>query len=149
MAKDTSGTRNRDFAATFLAKAKVDPKGGKTTADLFAKRDDGPPDVEKEDAEEASGVLKQLKQTRQAILDSNQMGFWWPLVFVTQKQADEFVRRARWGKAVVQGQFGVYIDGNQLAKILGIDLTPASIRFRDDEQDRRLIEEVGIIPEKE
>lgn len=119
--------------------------------------------IETDDATEAAIVLAELKKAdedaararaakkaqRFGIEDSIRKeitsGYYVCLVFVTADQAQEFVDKAGWRPHLDDS--GSYVDGLAVAKQLGVVVTPESVPFRERRPDRRLVEEVGIIPD--
>lgn len=106
-------------------------------------------DIEADDALEAEKINETLTSalatSKSGIADNMRMGYYFHLVFMNETQADEFLAKAG---AKVEMLDHVCIDGIALARQMGIELTPASMRFHGEKVERRLVDEVGVINPK-
>lgn len=108
-------------------------------------------DIEVDDASEAKIINSTLASSKSEVMDNMGMGYYYHVMFANEEQAREFLEQALELDRVEMID-EICIDGIQLAAELGIELTPAVMRFPGERQERRLVEEVGVIdppqPEK-
>lgn len=103
--------------------------------------------IETDDAAETGAVVDALKAGEAQIEKVMGNGYWKALVFASENQAREFFTALGWN--AFTDDTGTYYDGIGIAEKMGVALTPESIPFRGERPDRRLIDEVGIIPGEE
>lgn len=77
--------------------------------------------AEKDSAAEMSAVLRGFKERAKAEglrrKKATESGYWLCLCFQSQEQVDEFLRNSKWGNTR-------YLDGQKVAKKLGVEITP-------------------------
>lgn len=100
--------------------------------------------IETDDAAESAAVLDTLRRTDDVVRKTIGNGYWLTLVFVSEDQRNEFVRKAGWGRHADEDD--TYYDGVGIAAHLGVELTPESLAFRGERADASLVNKVGIIP---
>jgi hypothetical protein len=113
---------------------------------LFKRYDRKTGNIEADDAAEtrlARNAFKRVDDMHRKIVDAD---YCLHLVFVTADQRDAFVRAL--GIAGCSPD-DTYFDGLKVAEKLGVEIAPDPIPFRKRTPDRRLINEVGLIPEEE
>lgn len=104
-------------------------------------------DIEADDKAEGEKVITSLMASQQAVDAAFDFGYELPLVFLGSAQADKFIAVLK--DCVVEVEGLQCIDGVRLAKRLGIELPAVYVpKFREEKSDRKLVEQVGIIPQK-
>lgn len=99
--------------------------------------------TETDDAAEVEVVAGYLKQADEKVRKTMGPGFWCALVFTTEDQCQEFLKKTGWDRfAAKESQ---HIDGLSVAQQMGIELAAEEVTFRGIREDRRLVEEVGVI----
>jgi hypothetical protein len=101
-------------------------------------------DIETDDKAEAAAVLDTLRQTDEVVRKVTGNGYWLTLVFVSEDQRNEFVRKAGWGQFADADD--TYYDGLGIAAHLSVKLIPEKLPFRGEQADATLVREVGIMP---
>lgn len=99
-------------------------------------------DVEKDDAAESATVMGVLKESDEIVRKTIGNGYWLCLVFVSEDQRNEFVRKMGWGSF---SDDDTYFDGLAVAEKLGVALAPESLPFRGQKPDASIIRQVGVI----
>jgi hypothetical protein len=82
-------------------------------------------------------------KAKQGLQRSQKMGYVIPLIFVTQEQADEFLKLTGWDKHA--DPTNAYFDGIAIAQSLGHKLKPTPINFHNGKPATRLIRELGTL----
>jgi len=124
---------------------KIGSKSKKVASPLEAMPISG--NIEVDDHTEATVVLSHLRQAKSQIQEALGMGYFLPIVFVSTMQADEFLRQIGWHAYLDES--GTYLDGVEIAKALGVRIPSVQVKFRGQRSDKRLIDEVGLIPQRE
>lgn len=97
-----------------------------------------------DDKAESGHVLNLLEKVDKAEHDESSQGYSFSVVFASEDQCNEFLRRSGWGK-FCHDKLNAYLDGIALAGELGVTITPVSVRIPGQKVDRRLVDEVGTI----
>lgn len=100
-------------------------------------------DIEKDMNTEASAILKAFKQRhkdesnqKMAALDSN---YWFCVCFQTREQKDAFLKAVKWFE-----HGDKYLDGQFVAKKLGVSLPPVKLKF-NERTESKLVKEIKTI----
>lgn len=98
-------------------------------------------DAEADSKEEMSALLKgfagRAKAEKERFVLAVDSGYWCAVCFQTRAQKEAFLRALKLLDDALMGQ---YIDGQRLAKALGIELPKADVPYRPAKLDRRLAE---------
>jgi hypothetical protein len=87
---------------------------------------------------------RQREKEKTDFLDAVDGDYWVLVCFCTRAQREAFLTATGWKEEhFIEG---AYVDGVGLAKDMKIELPGASLRWYGTKSDRRLVEEVGIIP---
>jgi hypothetical protein len=82
-------------------------------------------------------MMKMLRrQQREAIDEANDAGYWFGVYFQNRHQKEAFIA-AIGAMELTEGQ---YIDGNELAKVMGIALPPRELPYKTGQIDRKCAE---------
>lgn len=102
-------------------------------------------DLETEHAEVVTKLETILTQERTALYERMQFGYFVPIVFASQAQADTFLAASTWQGCVEHDEHGFRLNGVALAKQIGIPLPKPLASYRAKTVDPTWVEQVGII----
>ena len=105
--------------------------------------------IAQDHAAKVQAVESLLKKNRGALAELTQFGYFVPIVFASQVQADAFLAAADWSRCIGHDAHGFYLDGVALAAKLGIVLPVPLASYRPKRMDQRLIDAVGLIAPEE
>ena len=105
--------------------------------------------IAQDHAEKVAGVESLLKKNRGVLAELTQFGYFVPIVFASQVQADAFLAAADWSGCVGHDAHGFYLDGVALAAKLGVVLPGPLASYRPKRMDHGLIAAIGIITPEE
>jgi hypothetical protein len=100
-------------------------------------------DIEADDAAEIATVASRIGQKTKEVSEVMGNDYWLNLVFVSPAQKKEFLTKMGWHD--IANEFGVYYDGIEAAKRLGVDLTPTPLPFRGQMSNDKLVNAAGLI----
>jgi hypothetical protein len=92
------------------------------------------------------GMMQAMANQTKTMNYTMRNDYWCCLVFVTAEQRVKFVQEMGW--KIHEDVTGLYYDGLAIAKSLDVELEETPVKFRTDEPDLRLCEEVGVIPKR-
>ena len=101
-------------------------------------------DSEHDCKEQVSATMRAFKEAarneRQTFDDNVNPNFYICMVFQSATQREEFLNQAGWPH-----DESVYVDGNAVARKMGVELTPAKVKFNTGEREKSMVQ-IGIIP---
>lgn len=80
-----------------------------------------------------SGFIARAKQENARREKATDSEYWFCVCFQSRDQVEEFLKKSGWAKPNVK-----YIDGQQVAKAIGVKLTPDTTGFGQTRIDRKL-----------
>lgn len=92
---------------------------------------DNPEDSAKRDHVEMMKMLR--RQQREAIDEANDAGYWFGVYFQNRHQKEAFIKAI----GAVELTEGQYIDGNELAKVMGIELPERVMPYKVGQIDKK------------
>lgn len=99
--------------------------------------DEGPRDIETDVEEELSELLAgfkgRAKDENRRFMLATDSEYWFAVCFQTREQKEAFLTAMQW---IAQGD--KYLDGQWVAKQLGVQLPPADLRYNTGKSDRKL-----------
>lgn len=105
--------------------------------------DEEPQTIEAEHAELVEKLNSYLGRKDARLQEIVQFGYFVPIVFISQAQADAFLAATGWQEAIEHNEHGFYLNGDILAERLGIALPEPLYDFKAGRIDPAMLN-VGI-----
>lgn len=109
-----------------------------------APREEPPARIDLSHAALLDKIDGQLSRDQRALHERVEFGYFVPLLFASQTQADAFLEASGWRDCIEHNEYGFYLNGLKLAQHLGILLPPALATFTPSRIDQRLIDALGL-----